>query len=319
MSYRTMAKKTPQPWQQVLVRHLIASRRDDVTRLSSMLAPPFNRTSSGSQGSGGTGIFSKPRGRWMVAIGFPQDDWALLFTNGGTPQQVFDANASSKRLEVVWIGHDSAQGGWFFRLNRGGKSIVRFAQAEGKETEPTMEADAATRNFLADFPAAQAAWQQLCQQFGVPPRTRTLEARGDEFVVLGLSGKPVRAKTRGVVTFHGPALAPGENKAADRLAKAIEKRNPEEIRAAVAEGAPLDLLPDSSSPPLVKSLYQAGKPGWKETAEILVELGASVEEKGSDGESPMASMAHNFVPEAMALAAYEFLLQHGADANATDP
>lgn len=313
-----MAKKTSPPWQQVLVRHLVASRRDDVTRLSSMLTPPFEESSSGSQGSGGTGIFSKPRGRWMVAIGFPQDDWAVLFTNGGTPRDLFDTNASNKRLEVAWIGFDAAQGGWFFNLNRGGKQIVRFAQAEGRETEPTIEADAATRKSLAGFPAALAALQQLCQQFEVPPRTKTVEARDDEFIVLGLSGKPVKAKTRGVVTFHGSALAPGENKAADRLAKAIEKRNPEEIRAAVAEGASLEVLPETSTSPLVSALFQAGKPRWKEAAETLIELGASVE-KDSEGESPMASMAHNFVPEAMALVAYEFLLQHGSDPNATGP
>ena len=311
-----MTKAAPADWHQVFVRHVVVDRRADVTCLSSIVKPTFKSSSSGSAGAG-SGIWAKPRGRWLIGVGFPDTDWVPLFTNHGTAQELFAGNSGNKRLEVVLAGYDSQETGWFFWLNQGGKPKVRFSQSPDAGSQPQIDADAAIRELLAACPSAHARWQTLCQQFHVPEKTRTIVPQDDEFVVLGKSGRPVKALTRGVISHHGPEIAIGENRAADQLNRAIEIGDAQAVRQAVAAGASLETRPGSSVSPLLSALFKWFEPGSQQVAATLLELGAAPD--GRDAKDPpLINLMQNFVREEMSLPAAEFLLQHGANVNATD-
>ncbi len=303
-----------QTWQKVFVRHVVIDRRKEVDRLSSIVKPTFETRSRGSQGGGDT-IWCQPMGRWMVGIGFPQNDWVSFFSNASSPQEIFERNSASKRIEAACIGFDPDQDGWFFWFNRGGKPIVRFSQSEAKGSQPDIKSDEETKALIAKCPDAKSAWKMLCQQFEVPEKSPELVADEGKFVVLGVRGKPVKGTNRGIINYYGPELAEGENKAADRMERALDRWNFDGVRAALEAGASVDVKPGSSVSPLSSVLYHWDEPEAPQMAELLLEYGANV--NGRDGdEPPLVSLHAHFVSDEMSYGAGKFLLEHGADVEA---
>ncbi|PQO38430.1 ankyrin repeat domain-containing protein [Blastopirellula marina] len=303
-----------QPWQRVFVRHLVVDRRNEVDRLSSIVKPSFETRSRGSQGGGDT-IWCQPTGRWMVGVGFPKIDWVSFFSNADSPQQIFERSATSKRVEAAWIGFDPQHGGWFFWFNRGGKAVVRFTQSEANESQPEMEADDATKKLIAQCPDAKSAWEILCQQFEVPEKSPELVVEDGKFVVLGVRGKPVKGTNRGIINYSGPELTEGENQAADKLEKGLDRWDFAGVRAALEAGASVDVKPDSSVSPLLSVLFHWDEPEAPQMAELLLEYGANVNGR-SDDEPPLVSLHAHFVSDEMSYGAGKFLLEHGADVEA---
>ena len=115
-----MPSKSPKPWDRVLVRHVVASRRDDLTLVQGMIKASFDESDCFSvTGKGDAEFYSRPGKRWMVAGLFKGQDWLSLFDSDASSEEVFRLNAPHRRLEVAWVGYLEEQGGWFFRLYRG--------------------------------------------------------------------------------------------------------------------------------------------------------------------------------------------------------
>ena len=301
------------PWQRVIVRHLLAERRKDVDRLYKLVKPTFEATFSGAGGDG-LRFYCQPRGRWLLGVGFRRQDWVTLFSNAATTQELFARNADSKRLEVAWTGFDPQHGGWFFWLNQGGKPLVRFSQATDPDAQRHLESNAEIEQLLAGCPDGQSAWKALCQQFGVPEKSPAIIAQGNQFVMLGVAGKPVKTSTRGAFAFIGPEMAEGENKASDQLVEAIDKRDVNALRAALEAGASPDVRPGSSLTPLVSVLLNWDRPWAQPMAKLLMEFGASVNGRVS----PVLEMMSHLVSDSVSHGTIEFLIEHGAKVDLKD-
>lgn len=92
--------------EQVLVRHVTAEKRNDIQHLEPLLKAPFpSESSSTSDGrSKDVSILGYASGRCLVAARFAKQPWAPLYSNAASAQELFEANAGSRRLEVVWLG-----------------------------------------------------------------------------------------------------------------------------------------------------------------------------------------------------------------------
>src|SRR5437870_4840874 len=100
------AARTSHERQHVLVRHVVATKRKDVYDIESLLRAPFD--SGGSAYSDGgpldVSILGYPTGRWLIAARFAGQRWVALYSNAASPAELFQAHASSRRLEVAWLG-----------------------------------------------------------------------------------------------------------------------------------------------------------------------------------------------------------------------
>ncbi|HUY87974.1 MAG TPA: ankyrin repeat domain-containing protein [Pirellulales bacterium] len=108
----------------------------------------------------------------------------------------------------------------------------------------------------------------------------------------------------------------GKNKAAAALARAVDRCDPDGIRQAVAEGASLTYVPETSMSPLMAALSKVEDAEWKECAELLIELGCPVD--GVNNDPPIVHCVDEDFDEPDALEMVELLLAHGADVNAAD-
>ena len=274
-------QKVPAAWEQVLVRHVVKAKWGDVDRISSLLTAPFDRNSSTScDGGGSTDIplSFQPSGRWMFAARFAGVPWIMLFSNAAAGERLFEVHADSRRLEVAWIGCQSDDRGWFFRVQRGGKLAVEFSQG--------IDADAPTALECKDVDlgkgggTGEQVFGQLCKHYGIVLPMPQIRVVDDAFQIIGKRGKPVKTGLRGYHIEYGPEIAAGENKAATALARAIDHCDAEGIRKAVQRGASLKALPDTSVSPLMSALYKCDRPGGEECVRTLVELGCSIDGTG---------------------------------------
>lgn len=312
----------PIAWERVLVRHVVAAKRNDVWRLSPVLRVPFADRSSLTCDDDERDLSSlRPQsGRWMLAPRFAGESWIPLFSNGADGKKLFEANAESRRLEVAWIGCRPGGDGWFFQLRRAGKPIVEFSQSTKAGSSPTFRATGLDPGLLAGLTAVEDAFKRLCDSFEISLPMREVHATGGKFLVIGARGKPVRTALRGYVFFAGPKVAAGEDAAADALAGAIDRCDPGGIREAIALGASPTTLPDTSVSPLLMMLYQQSKcdqQRWEGCLDALLAAGCPI--GGSPGEEPpLFGCVVRFIPDGRQLRMAEFLISRGADVDATN-
>ncbi|PQO41985.1 hypothetical protein C5Y93_26865 [Blastopirellula marina] len=251
----------------------------------------------------------------MIGVGFSRTDWMPLFSNSATAAEIFQRNAGSKRLEVAWIGFDETLGGWFFRLNRGGKPIVCFAQGDQKEAEPQVEGESGIEELVAKFKTGKSAFKALCQQYDVPVSSPEVTSEKGKYLAVGVHGKTIKGRNWGIINYQGPEMAAGENPAADQLEEAIEELDVDGVRAALEAGAPVDVMAESSSSPLVCALYQWEEPDGQEIAKLLLQYGANV--NGREGtDPPLVDINSDFVFDDISYEGSKFLLEHGARVDA---
>lgn len=309
-------QKVPVGWEQVLVRHVVKAKWNDVGRISFLLTAPFDRSSSASCDGGGSEsitVSSAPSGRWMFAARFAGVPWITLSSNAATGEQLFEANADSRRLEVAWIGCQPDDGGWFFRVHRGGKQVVEFSQGMDAGTPTTLECTDVDLRKGGD--TGEQVFGRLCEHYGITiPMPQIREVDG-AFQIIGKRGKPVKTGLRGYHIERGPEIAAGENTAATAMADAIDRCDAEGIRKAVQQGASLTALPDTSVSPLMSALYKCGSPGGEECVKALVELGCPVDGEARDDPTVVKCVAH-FVNEDLALKMLQTIVPLGADVNA---
>jgi hypothetical protein len=305
--------------EQVFVRHVDEKKRDDIRHIGSLLKAPFPGRSGGSCSDGGSEdvtIVGYTPGRSMVAARFAEHAWAPLYSNAAGAEGMFQANARHRRLEVVWLGFRLGVG-WFFKLNRAGKRVVEFAQGVETDSPSVCKLSGVEPNVLKAGESAEQAVARLCEHFEINRRMPEVRIREDNGLeVIDLEGRPSTSGLRGYVRVESPLIAEGENDAATALAMAIESCDPDGVRAAIGQGAPLNALPGTASTPLQTALFKFDNPRWKECVELLIELGCPVD--GVAKEPPIVECVSHLVNDACALKALQLLLAHGADVNATD-
>ncbi len=298
-------------WDHVLVRHVVPAKRDQVARLETLLRVPFpgSPTVLYTDEARDLSFLGPPRGRWMLAAGFPGESWVPLFSSMASSKALFDANADSRRLEVAWFGYRPEAEGWFVRVNRAGKPAVEFQQ-DARPAAGRGSADPTEREF-----------RRICEEFEIARPTRTIRADEREFVIIGARGKPVKSGLRGYVFYQCPALSAGEDPASDNLARAIERCDPVGIRDAIQQGASLTVEPDTLGSPLASALYRCGRcdaARWKECLEILHAAGCPIDGMPHDI-PPLFDCVRHYIPDANAYEMVQFLLTRGANPNATGP
>ena len=301
----------------MLVRHMVAAKRKDITHIESLVKAPFpgDSTTSCDGGSKDVSISGYASGRCLIAARFAKQSWAALFSNAASAEELFKANATGRRLEVAWVGFRT-QTGWFFRLNRGGKQVVDFAQPLEAERPSLCKLSGVDSGVLKPGESGEQAVVRLCKHFEITRPLPEVRILANRYEVVDATGRPMKSGLRGYVRIDGPELAEGENEASDALAEAIESCDADGIREAVAQGASLAVLPDSSSSPLTAALFQFDEPGWKECVETLLELGCPVD--GDKGEPPLVECVAHYIDEPDALRAAQLLVAHGADVNAVN-
>jgi hypothetical protein len=311
------AKKKASQREYVLVRHIVAAKRKDVSHLEPLLKAPFpgGGGSTCDGGSKDVSILGYASGRCLVAARFARQTWAPLYSNAASAEELFGANAASRRLEVAWFGF-RPQEGWFFRLNSAGKPVVEFAQALGANSPSICKLVGVEPGVLKDGESGEQAMDRLCKHFEIPRAPAEIRIGEGGFEMVDAGGQPLKSGLLGYVRIDGPAIAEGESAAADALAEAIEECDADGIRAAVEQGASLTALPDTSTSPLLSALFKFDNPSWKECVELLIQLGCPV--NGGNKEPPLVACVASFIDEPDALKAAQLLVSHGADVNAVD-
>ena len=309
-------KKTIEAEQeQVLVRHVVEAKRDDIRHIKPLLRAPFpNNGSSTCDGPGNSEILGYPIGRCMVAARFASQRWIALFSNlASGAAELFEANASDPRLEVAWLGY-RPEAGWFFELYRAGKPVVEFAQAADAGSPSTCKLVGLEPNLLKSGESGEQALARLCQHFEICRPMPAIRILDDGFQIISAEGRPVKSGLRGYFRLDGPAIREGDAEAAVALADAIKGCDADGIRKAVEQGASLTSpLPDSSFTPLFAALYKFGEPGWDACVELLLELGCPVD--GVKKDPPIVACAKD---DLLGLKPVELLVAHGADVNAAN-
>jgi len=277
------------------------------------LAAPFN-TIGGSGGGSQLPVRWPRRGKWLFTVALSNHRWAPSFSNAADGLALFEANLSSRRHEIVVVGYDSSDKGWFFWMNRAGKQAVRF-QWPAKFAEKRSKAKFKSVDFdsgiLSDCGSGRAAVEKLCRYFEVNLYGCRLLIVEDRPNLVDADGTSLNAAVIGYEKRDGYALELGEDRAADALHMAILQDDESALRDAVAAGARLDVLAGRSLTPLQQAVARSGSASGERCAAALVELGALVDGDGSE-EPPLCWCRER--PGQVKL-----LLSLGANVNAIDP
>ncbi len=300
--------------EQVLVRHVVESKRDDIRHIMALLRAPFpDFGSSGNESSGNISIPGYPLGRCMIAARFAKQRWLALFSNTASAGELFEANASNPKLEVAWLGY-RPEAGWFFELRRAGKPVVEFAQAADADSPSTCNLVGLGPKLLKSGESGEQSVAGLCEHFEICRPMPSIRILDEGFQIINAVGRPVNSGLRGYFRLNGPPIIEGDAEAAVALEDAIRNCDAGGIRKAVERGASLTTrLPDGWRTPLIAGLCKFGKPGWDACVELLLELGCPVD--GVKTDPPIVACAAH---EMLGPKTVELLVAHGADVNAVD-
>jgi hypothetical protein len=217
--------------EQLLVRHITAAKRKDIRALEPLLKTPFRSEPIASccyEDSGDTPILGFTTGRCLIAAQFAGERWVALYSNAASAEELFKANAFGSKLEVAWVGCRTDVG-WFFRLNRGGKPVVEFAQAQGAGSPSTCKLVGIK---LKKGKSGEQAVARLCKHFEILRPMPVVQMSKKGFTVLEADGRELKSGLRGYLRIEGPG-APKKHSASacalvvfDRKRGAILVRHP---------------------------------------------------------------------------------------------
>jgi Ankyrin repeats (3 copies) len=308
------SKKTIEA-EQVLVRHVVEGKRNDIGHIAPLLRAPFPSDSSSREDGGARNveILGYPIGSCLVAARFAKQPWVALYSNAASAGELFKANASSTRLEVAWLGC-RPEAGWFFKLSRAGKVDVDFVQAPNADSPSTCELVGLEPNLLKPGDSGEEAVDRLCRHFEIQRPMPVVRFLDDGFKVIDAAGRPTKSGLRGYARLDGPQRSDGDAEAAVALKEAIDGCDADGIRKAVEQGASLTSpLPGGSVTPLLAALFKFGRSGWNECVELLLKLGCPI--NGVKKDPPIVACA-GF--DELAEKTMELLVAHGADVNSVD-
>lgn len=307
--------KTPVSFEQLLVRHTNASRRKVISYVEKQLKVPFESFGSGGCGSDDESTFDIdkapmhcPLDKQCVAIArFRKEEWLPVSANGASLEEIVNVNDSA-RLDLAWLGHDADKGLWFLRMSRGGKFTFKFS-FESQTDKIVVDGEASARTAIKGITDGLKALAALRTHFELPDTLRRLQLSERQFVVIDESGKKVSQKVCGFWLITGPKILPMGTFASPELAKAIEKCDAKGIEKAIAKGASLLQLPETSSSPLVTASFNCERPNGEQCFELLLKHGAAI------GNLVAESVAH-YIPASLSLKILKVLLRNGGDVNA---
>ncbi|MCA9135709.1 MAG: hypothetical protein KDB00_03095 [Planctomycetales bacterium] len=309
--------KSKQPFEHVFVRHCVVSKRGEFEHVSPLLRSGFEHSTSTTAAGMAAMTSFDAADRWTIAFESSRSDWIVLQSNVASFEDLYRENCKSRRSQIVWVRHDGDRG-YAFEWTSARKALVKYRDFPGGDGA-IVEYDSANREVAKCFRAKTASevFQSLCNFVELRVPAEYVSVNGSRFQVQSPNSGRTRKTIGNFVIFSAYGLQPGEDDASDRLADAIETGNVTALKQAIADGAAIDKLPDSSLSPLLSALYRCGyTEDWRECAQTLIDAGCSVHE---DRHEPLVMEAcSHILPEANSIEILKLLVKNGADVNAAD-
>lgn len=303
----------------ILVRHCVAAKRGDFDRIRPLIHPGFDSPSSMSSSGGDAFSMTTPCDRWTVTLQWSRSDWVPVYSNTASSQDLYAANCESRRSQVLWIRRDKS-GDRELKWSSARNVVVEFSHsASDPDHWKTYRCfDDRVERLLQDAIghglSGEEAFTKLCEHAEVVLPFPTLRIVESKYSLIGSAGRSLGDEIGGFVCFNAFGMASGSSPASDGLLEAIEAGDPKGIQKAIADGASLVKVPDSSCSPLEKAMYQFGKTAkWRQCVQALIDAGCSFSE--GTGESPIFTATSHIVPESMSIELLKVLLENGVDIN----
>ncbi|WP_417731528.1 ankyrin repeat domain-containing protein [Rosistilla oblonga] len=304
-----------EPIEHVFVRHCLPAKHGDFERVKPLLRSGFDH--SGSMSTAGLPALEacEANGRWTIAWEQAGSAWVLLDSNAAAAETLYRDNCKSRRSEVVWVRRTGDQ--FDFHWTAARKCVVDFRDHPGQP--PIVKHDAANEAIAKCLQAGngQEVFAALCKVAELLVPAESISVATQRFRIVPPRGRRARKSLGDFVIFSAPGLAPGENEAADRLAEAIDVGDVSALRQSIADGAPLDQLPDRSLSPLLLALYRCGTTKtWRQCAQALIDAGCRIDP--ADGEPLVIEACSHLLSEQASVEILQLLIENGADLNVRD-
>ena len=149
--------------------------------------------------------------------------------------------------------------------------------------------DSKLTNFISDLKKTDPQYEKKIRYFKgllssgmLPNATETFERKGHR-----TGGRKTRRRSR---RYHRKTLKAGAGPADSELFRAIQSQSADGVKAALSRGAdPNAVKPDDANTPLIEAVHKDNP----ELVQILINAGASVDAKGSEGGTALYWAADN--------------------------
>lgn len=205
----------------VLIRHVLADRRGDFNRISTLMRGPRERSSTRAAGADFLHSLPVPQ-TWMVGVQLKNLDWLPIFSNLPL-RDVFEQHAESRRLEVVWLEHDPSTRQTVFRAAIASRQVVSL-ETNGSDEHWKQDLvchDEDLQTTLDGANTANDAAIAICEHFEIDLAMPCVRITDGSFTVIGKSGRTIRSVIGGVQLFSFKADDEGES--TDQFNAAQEK------------------------------------------------------------------------------------------------
>jgi len=267
---------------------------------------------------------------------FKQDTWVQCLAMPPSLLSV-EQLGREKELQVAatWVSTDGNR--TFARLYKQGKAAAQL-EVSGNGSAPlevcTFKSSIHPEKPLADCKTAQEAVVAFFAALNIELRNLQLvQLKDGGYEVHTIDGTPLDPEDLEETTIlfyesldaeanpEDAALEDGEpptakgNPASVALKMAIDAKDLEGVRRAIADGASLEFIPDKSASPLQYSQPKMALPKWRPIAEALLQAGAPID--GYAWEDPLlCTLIDEVTYELWCIEFVEALLEMGADINA---
>lgn len=224
---------------------------------------------------------------WVLLARFKGESWIHSLASSPRPVPI-ERLTSNKDLQVLVVSFDAGENRTEARFFKKG-SLVGELIAAGKGEAPleviSFKSSAHPKTFLKKCKTVRQAVEGFCSAVDATLRELRAFTADGALEFQDAQGKAIGAKQMEEleVSCYAPVTS-AENPAAVRLRSAIEIGDADAARQAIAEGASLEFLPDSTVSPLSFAFGQPSPGDWVGVAAALVAAGAPID--GYESEDP---------------------------------
>lgn len=278
-----------------------------------------------------------PDGRWALLVELTGSDWVHyanpeMLNPFGRDFGIGSKLAEQTSLRCLTTGHEDCSSATFVELQNGTQQVLRFestgedfdAEIENFEDwdgsiATTFKSDTHPTNWWRQFSGVKEVHQALVSEMGayvpfiqaLPTKNNTIEL----FACHPDAIAPANVRRIDLVVFGDPALA-RPNPANAQLADGIRNGDTEAVRTAIAAGANLLIVKDTTRTPIAYAVeaLRVKEPQRVEIVRVLLEAGCDPNDGGHNEDSPLilvVGKAKALPTDAVKVA--EMLLDAGAD------
>jgi hypothetical protein len=256
---------------------------------------------------------------WVLCPQFKNETWVHCLAS--PPDLIPEKHLGRvKELQVATTGFAPQDNRTFARLYMKGKLAAEL-EVSGKANDPlevcTFKSSVHPKTLLKSCKTAQEAVEAFFSALEIKLRNLQVARLKSDFLELQTTnGKPVKEKELAEMTMLVyPPLTADENPASVSLMEAIDAKDLDGVRRAIADGASLEFLPGSTDSPLAYSQPKMALSKWRPIAEALVKAGAPID--GYEWEDPLiCTLIKEDTYEPWCIEFLEAILEMGADVNA---